>query len=318
MSILNAATCGNGTNTGIANCPLVPGAIVEAYAVPKGYVMPNASIATVTAFKTALNGLLISDNPNARAFRLLALQEMKDNTGEPVTETRNQTSFRVINKPYNWQFMIGVDFCAYINYKKKFDVSNYDWYFYDNKGQYWVTTADDAAGLAGAGGIAMSQVTVDDWTPPTFAALEKYVITFRILNNLTMTDNLRFIAATTPPAITGLVDVVLAKGTVGTTSATVLYVTGALGCGASSLGDTYGTTLAATSAWTVVNATTGATITVSGVAYNATTKEYALTITSTPATAVLVGIAAPSVITATPYFAYIVTEAANKAAITTP
>ncbi len=84
------------------------------------------------------------------------------------------------------------------------------------------------------------------------------------------------------------------------------------------IGDSYGATLNAGAAWSVVPAAGGAAIVPSGVTYNSTTGEYALTIASTPATALIVGLAAPSVLTVSPYFVFAITETANKATITTP
>ena len=68
--------------------------------------------------------------------------------------------------------------------------------------------------------------------------------------------------------------------------------------------------------WSVVPAAGGAAIVPSGVAYNAILDQYALTIASTPATALIVGIAVPSVVTAADL--YIITTTPNKLTITTP
>lgn len=321
-TVLNNSNCGNSTNMGTADCPLNPGVILYAIAIPKGYVVPNASLVDYATFNTKLYMLInATDSKAGRCYITKLLTEIKDNTGDPVTEERNNTPYVVTSKPYNWEWMVNCSFCDYKNMLNLLSLNQdkFDYLFVDDQFQVWGTVANDTTGLPGLGGFSMAQVFVLDWTPKTTKALAKYVLRMNFANNLQITKNALFVQSNfNVSSAHGLVDVVLFAGTVGTTSATVLYVKGRYGCNASSLGATYGTVINAATAWSVVPAAGGAAIVPSGVAYNATTDEFALTITSTPATALVVGLAVPSVITATPYFAYLITEQANKVTITTP
>lgn len=321
-TVLNNANCGNSTNMGTADCPLNPSVILYAIPIPKGYVVPNASISDNATFNTKLYTLInATDSKAARCYITKLLTEIKDGTGDPVTEDRNNTPYIVANKPFNWKWMVNCSFCDYKNMLNLLSLNQdkFDFLLVDDNFTVWGTAANDTGGLPGLGGFAMSQVFVPDFATKTTKNLAKYEFQLNFINNTQLTKNGTFVQSNFNPSLAhGLVDVILAAGTVGTTSATVLYVKGSYGCGASSLGDTYGATFAVAAAWSIVPAAGGSAIVPSGVTYNSISKEWALTITSTPATALVVGLAVPSVLTATPYFAYLVTETANKVTITTP
>lgn len=320
-TILNNANCGNSTNMGTADCPLNPGVILYTIPIPKGYVIPNASLTSNSVFNTKLYTLInATDSKSARCYITKLLTEIKDSTGDPVTEDRNNTPYIVTNKPYNWKWLVNCSFCDYRNMLNLLSLAQdkFDFLYVDDQFQVWGRAANDTSSLPGMGGFSMAQVFVPDFMTKTTKNLPKYEIQHNFLNNTQLTLNGVFAQSNFDPTQAhGLIDVVLSAGTTSST-ATVLYVQGAYGCAASNLGDTYGSTLAAAAAWSVVPAAGGAAIVPSGVVYNAILKQWALTIASTPATALIVGLAVPSVLTATPYFAYLVTETSNKVTITTP
>lgn len=317
MSILNTTDCGIYANTGVVACATSPDIVSYAIAVPKGYVFPVADLADAATFNAALADLTIANT--GRAYILPFLTNFTDNTGDPVTTNRNNYVATVQNKPYNWRYLMNGTYCLFQQVKQLLKANVYDWLFVDAMGNVWGTEGTDTAGNASMGGIQMFEVWVEDWMQKKPDDLNAYPINFRVLDNRQLNENSAFMATnfTVNTATMGLAGIQLAAGTTSST-ATHLYVSGTYICGGASLGETFGSTLAATGAWTVNNASTGGSVTVSAVSYNSILDQYDLTISSTPATSVIVGLAAPSVLTATPYFAYIVTETPNKYTLTTP
>jgi len=319
MSIINLADCNTTANTGQVACAIRPDIVSYAIALPVGTVIPAAELTDSDTFNTYLAGLTIADTRSQRAYILPFLTNYTDNTGDPVTTNRNNYVATVQSKPYNWNYLMNGSFCAYKNVFELFQNSYYDIMFVDAMGTVWGTTAKDNTGADGVKGYSMYEVFVQDWKQKRPDDIAGYPIDFRLKNNLELITNAAFIASNfqVDTATMGLSSVKLKAGTTAST-ATTLYVSGTLGCGGVSLGQTYGATLADDAAWTFNNANTGAPITVTGATYNAILDEYALTLSSTPATPIVVGMAAPSVLTATPFFAYIVVEQGDKLTITTP
>lgn len=320
-SILNVANCGISTNMGVNSCVTNPGIIRWAIAVPKGTVIPASSMTTAAVFNAYLLSLFKLDNGSARARLLPAFTMITDNTGDPVTEAQGNFEFKVADRPYNWTFRMNTNFCSYRNMATLFELSQdlWDFLFVDENNAVMGTLRLDSTGANGLSGISMAQVTVPNWKTKTDSTNTVYTINFLIQNNQDLISGMQINDSnfTPNPATMGLVDVRLAAGDTAST-ATVLYVKGFFECGGGNIGDTYGSDIAAASAWSVVPAAGGAAIVPSGVVYNSTLKQYALTIASTPATALVVGLAVPSVLTATPYFKYAITETRNKVTITTP
>jgi hypothetical protein len=316
-TVLGLANCGQNTNTGIATCAQYPDIMAYLLAVPKGYVFPASVLTSNSAFNAAVDAKLIADT--GRAYMSMQLTDLDNKTGDPVFESRDNSEFLVANKPFNWQFRLTGSFCEYKNMRMVFNQNQalYDILILDVNGMWWGKTATDAVGGTGLGGFTPSEINVFDWKPKVKDANPMFNVRVQFRNNLEFTETINFVesAYTVNDATSGLIDVKLIAGTTAST-ATVLYVSGTLGCGNSSLGATYGTLLNTAALWSVVPAAGGAAIVPSGVAYNAILDQYALTIASTPATALIVGIAIPSVVTAADL--YIITTTPNKLTITTP
>ena len=313
-SVMNLANCNSSTNLGVSECVLNREVFRWGIAVPKGTTLTTTS---TSAFNAALTALFTSNSRATRAFLLPSFTAVTDNTGAAVTEAQGNFDFVVASKPYNWSYRMNTDDCTYKNVYNllRLKQSLYDIIFVDANGNVYGTQASATL----FGGIPMAQIFTPDPTQKTDSANPMYMINFLLQNNQDVITNSAVISSNfrPTPATMGLQDVVMSAGT-GTTTATVLYVKGNFACGGGNIGDVYGATLNAGAAWSVVPAAGGSAIVPSGVAYNSTTGDYALTITSTPATALIVGLAAPSVLTATPYFVYAITETANKVTITTP
>jgi hypothetical protein len=309
---LNVANCGNTTNVGSNGCNLVPGIIKYAVAIPKGTVIPASNLTSAASFLTFFKSKFTADARSGRFYLSPLLTNFDDKTGDAVTESRDNFEATVQNKPYNWGWHLnpaGNNFCDYRNWFNlvNFQQGQYDFLFIDDIGQVWGTAALDSTGAQGLGGYAMFEIFVQNWTPKTASALAKYMLRLKFLNNIQIVQNAAFIAASAFPDNTwGLVGVTLAQGAT-TNTTTLLYLTGTMGCGASTLGSVYGATLAAAGAWVLTKAS--APLTPSAVAYDAVNDQYKFTITAlTTGDIVTFKLAAPSVVDATPYFANIISE----------
>lgn len=320
-AVLGSAVCTNYSNTGVVPCTIEPSIFNYPVAIPKGFVIPNASLTSSAVLNAYIAAKFIVDSRSARWFILPQITDLKDDTGDPVTENRNNYVATVQSKPYNWTYRQKTSNCGYKSVynliQNKQDL--FDIIFIDDMGTVIGRAAADSTGAAGLGGFSMFEIFVADWTQKTASANPMYMISFRLLNNTELTtgsvmmqSNFQYNASTM-----GLANVTFYQGTTPNT-ATHIYVNGTYGCGGTNMGTTWGSTLAATAVFTVVNATTGATITVSAVSYNAQLNEYDLTITSSTGVAVLVGLAAPSVVTPSPYGAYLITETPGKLSATLP
>jgi hypothetical protein len=316
-SVINLANCNSSTNIGLSECVLNRGIFRWAIAVPKGTSITASTASSNTAFNAAITALFKADSRATRAFLLPSFTAVTDNTGDAVTEAQGNFEFVVASKPYNWSYRMNTDDCTYKNVYTllRLKQSLFDVIFVDDNGNVYGTLVNGTD----FGGIPMAQIFTPDPTQKTDSANPMYMINFLLQNNADVITNSAVVSSNfrPNPATMGLVDVVISAGT-GTTTATVLYVKAKFVCGGGNIGDVYGTTLAAAGAWSVVPAAGGAAIVPSGVAYNATTGDYELTIASTPATALIVGQAVPSVLTAAPYLVYTITETANKLTLTTP
>ena len=317
MSVINLANCNSSTNIGLSECVTNRGIFRWAIAVPKGTSITAATASSNSAFNAAITALFTANSRATRAYLLPSFTAVTDNTGDAVTEAQGNFDFVVASKPYNWSYRMNTDDCTFKNVYNllRLKQSQFDIIFVDDNGNVYGTLVNGTD----FGGIPMAQIFTPDPTQKTDSANPMYMINFLLQNNQDVITNSAVVASNfrPNPATMGLLDVAISAGT-GTTTATVLYVKANFVCGGGNIGDVYGATLNAGAAWSVVPAAGGAAIVPSGVAYNATTGDYALTIASTPTTALIVGLAIPSVLTATPYFVYAITETANKLTLTTP
>jgi hypothetical protein len=317
-SILNQANCVNGNNTGIASCSLDPAVIQRFIAIPKGYVV-GAPLDT-----TALNAFLIArlhaDDPAQRFYLSPLLTNFDDKTDSIKEEDRDGYKATTFLPPYNWQWLMNGSFCAFKNWRTfNFKQDKYDFLYIDNKGNLIGTAGTDNAGVPGLGGIALFEFLVPDYKPATIAKANQYMVSMKVLNNVELNDNMVMIPGALVPATLqnyGLLDVVLSAGTT-SHSTTHIYVSGKMGCGQQSLGVIEGSTLAAAGAWVIYDNTALAAITPSAVAYDSSNDQYNFTVpTMTAGHSITVSLAAPSTLTATPYFFNGITETKNTYSFT--
>lgn len=311
-TILNTANCGQLANTGSATCNLIPRLVKYAVAVPKGFVIPAASITDAATFAAYFKGKFTADARSGRFFLSPLLTNFDPKGGDLVSETRDNYEFTVQQKPYNWGWTLnpsGQNICDYKNWYAFANLTQslYDYLLIDDNGQVWGTAGTDTTGAQGLGGFAMAESVVEGWTPQTAAALTKYMFRLKFLTNAQVIQNFAMVAGNIFPDTTyGLIGTTLAHGATANTS-THIYVTGTMGCGGQTLGSVYGSTLAAAGAWVITD--NGTPVTLSAVAYDAVNDQYNFTVgTLTTGHVIIVKLAAPSVVNATPYFANIISE----------
>lgn len=320
-AVLGAASCTNYANTGVVPCTVEPSIFSNAIAIPKGFVIPNASLITSAVLNAYITAKFITDSRSARWFLVPQMTDLKDDTGDPVTESRNNYKATVQSKPYDWTYRLNTKLCGY---KSVFNLLQYkqdlfDFLFIDDMGTIIGTSAADATGAAGLGGFSMFEVFVADWTQKVANTNPMYHISFRLLNNTQMTTGSVMMQSnfTVANNTMGLVNVKLQQGA-GTNTAAHIFVKGSMGCGGTLLGTDWGSVLNVTAAWLVFNTATGAAITVSAVSYSAITGDFDLTITSSTGVTAIVGMAAPSVLTVSPYGFYGITETTDKLTVILP
>lgn len=319
-TILNLANCATQGNTGGTFCNIEPSYILYAFAVPKGTVIPAANMITQAAFTTYVNARLKTDSKATRWQMTPKLVDFKDNTKEPTMENLDGYENTTQWLPYDWEFRFANGFTGatknvhqiwrqFINQQQAL----YDFFFVDSN-NVWIGTVDPNAN-GGLASIAVSNITINDYAPATIKTGNIYKLHLIIQDNATLNAYFNSLISTTlTSTFKALTDVSTMVSPVPTTITTThIYVSGKIG--GNTLGKQFGTTLSAITAWTILDTTnTGKIWTSSAVSYDAANDQYDIT-GSWSATnggdTITVAIAAPSVITATPFFLNIACEGTN-------
>lgn len=328
-SILSLANCATQGNTGGTFCNNEPSYFLYIVAVPKGTVIPASAMTTQAAFAAYVRSMLWNDTRSLRWQISPKLVSFKDDTKAPNMEELDGYENTTQWMPYNWQWRFANGFSGatknvhqiwrmYINQQQ----NQFDFLFIDANNLWVGTQALDSSSLNGLGGVAVSNITVNDFKPATPKTGNVYTVQLIIQNNSELNGYYEsLLSSTNTSTFKSLTDVSIVKSPVPTTiTATHIYVSGRIG--GNTLGKQYGTTLADVSAWVVLDTTnTGKTWATSAVSYDAVNDQYDLTGSWSSANSgdtVTVGLAAPSVMTVTPFFAPIITEGTNKYTFTAP
>lgn len=325
-SILNLANCTVGTNTGVNACSLNPGIYQRFIAVPYGTVIPNSVlIATGTTSMQAYTiSMLQHQNAATRWHLSPVLTNFKDNTDSVKTETRDGFKVVTAEPTYDWSWNMNGSFCDFQNWLTfSLAQQRYQFYFIDNSGNLIATKiADTVTSTAyAAAAVSMFQFFVPAYKPAEFGKLNVFQAMMQFMQNSDLNRDIAVIPANLNQVAlqkAGLIDVVLAAGATAVTS-THIYVSGKMGCSQSSMGVTFGNTLAVAGAWTVTNQTLSTTIVPSAVSYDAVLDQYNLTITAATATNVInVALAGAPVLLALSATLNIVSETANTLTYVAP
>lgn len=305
-TVLDLANCGVTGNVGKFFCHFNPTIYKYFILAPKGTVIPTASLDSNTEVKDYIYAGLINDTPAQRWLLSGVLSQFNDRTEDVKTENKDGYMAPTQFPPYNWTYDMTLQFAQFVKWKAKgLSVADYyDVYFIDDAGN--LIGRNDATGL---GAVSMYTFYLNDQKQATTDTQVKFNVNITILNNDDLNENARMIQAgiTANDWSTLLYDTLITQGTANTSTAIKVQVfTDGVGA-KSSLLTKYHSELDVAAAWVVTK--NGTPITPSGVAYDAANDQMVFTVSSlSSADVITVVLAAPSVLTATPYFINAVSE----------
>ncbi len=267
-------------NTGYGSCTFLPGLIKQALFVPKGFYLADGD-----SFMTDLAAALLNDAPGARIYPLGDFINITDQSAAPGSQSFNYGASLTTNDGVpKWLFQIlnGND-CLYrkmLAFSRSQDF--FDVYFIDSNNYILGNVGYvniDAVKTKVLKPFTMQEIYVPNWSPANSGAIPKYEISFTFGNTTQFRENFSFaLLEQDRTNLVGLQDVILSSEILDDDT---WGITGTLSCSNENLGSYYGDTFAVASAWSAVNATTGAAIAITSVGYNVTTKEYEILLDST-------------------------------------
>ncbi len=297
MATLNTINCLQDVgNTGFGSCVLDFKNIVGAIRLPKGLEID------ITALQTNLIAAAQNSNKALRALPFYNLLATTDGTEDIVVQSFATGAKKVVREGFNdWKFQYvdgGLTLHKNLRMMNNIDA---DFLFIDADNKIMClagSTSTKIKGIPVTGGFFHAH----PWKLNDGSKVAEYIVQFTMPVKYT-NDLVNVVEADfdIPSTVLGLQDVTV-TGVAGATAGVydMTLVTTSVG---TNLGDLYPTELAAAGLWTAKNTATDAAITISGVSYNATTKKFVLTLTTTappyPATGtVTINLAAPSVLAA--------------------
>jgi len=270
MAGLNALDCGTEVrNTGTTGCPLHFEAIKGAFLVPKGRVYTQAELATPESLRAALAADIIAVK-SSRIFPLHGFEAITDNTEDPTFQTMasgRQVPIREGN--YNWimQYYDG-GLCLSNKLRSFKNNTGYAALFYDAAYKMAGTTKTASDGKPGMAGVPLEVLYPFPWKVNDFSNAPIYRIQFSFKPNYINEDIAYVDAGFNLDELAGLININLEV--TGTPTGGVYQVLPLVGCDKSNLTELYSTLLADEALWVLSNATTGASVAVTGATYNAT------------------------------------------------
>lgn len=307
-TVIDLADCGITGNVGKFFCHFNPTIYKYFILAPKGSVIPTAELDDNTELKDYIYSKLINDTPAQRWLLSGVLSQFNDRTEDVKTENKDGYMAPTQFPPYNWTYDMTLQFAQFVKWKSKgLSVADY----------YDVFLIDDAGNLigrdasTGIGAISLYTFYMNDQKQATVDTLVKFLVNMTILNNDDLNENARLVQAGLTPQdwSTLLYDCLVVQGTANTSTAIKVQVyTDGVGAKTSLLAK-YSAELDVAAAWVVTK--NGSVISPSGVAYDAANDQMVFTVSSlSTGDIITVKLAAPSVLTATPYFINAVTEGA--------
>jgi hypothetical protein len=311
MDILNSSACGVSGNVGKFFCSFNPTIYKYFLMAPKGTVIPASALSDAQELKDYIYAGIINDTPGLRWKLSGILTQMQDNTEAVKTENKDGFLAPTQFPPYNWQWDMTLQFAQYVKWKGYSLVAQdqFDFFFIDSAGNLIGAAALDAAGADGLGGVSLFSFYMQDMKAATVDTLVKFNVNMIIYDNAQLNANTAMIQAGLTPTdwSTLLYDVLITQGTANTSTAIkVQAFTNGVGA-KSSLLLKYHAELDVAAAWVLTK--NGSPLVPSGVAYDSANDQMVFTVSSLSSNDVVtVSLAAPSVLTATPYFIDAVSE----------
>ena len=270
-------------NVGLGQAQFDPKIVKGALIVPKGYIIPGASLATL---QTVLQNAAMADGKSARIYPISNFTEMRDGSEKVVEQTFGYGAKIVVRDGmYTWSFQFVQGGKTLNDALRTFNGSSYDIFFIDANGVLMGTKYVASDGTLGLKAIPVIQMYTQPFALNDGKKVAEYVIDFtfdpKYLNELgSYIADAGFSILDT---ILGLQDVVLSGSANATSGSYDLTVQTPLGV---NLGDQYGTSfgLLQLACWLITNATTGLTIAPAvstPFTYNAATKKITIALLKT-------------------------------------
>lgn len=297
MATLNTINCLQDVgNTGFGSCVLDFKNIVGAIRLPKGLEID------ITALRTNLIAAAQNSNKALRALPFYNFLQTTDGTEDIVVQSFGTGAKKVVREGFNdWKFQYvdgGLTLHKQLRMLNNVDA---DFLFIDADNKIMCMAGSSATKIQGipvTGGFFHAH----PWKLNDGSKVAEYTLQFTMPVKYT-NDLVNFVEADfdIPSTVLGLQDVNV-TGAAGSTAGKYQMSLETASVG-TNMGDLYPTELAAAGLWTAKNTATDAAITISAVSYNATTKKFVLTLTTTappyPASGtVTINLAAPSVLAA--------------------
>lgn len=278
MPKLNELVCAtNLKNTGFGSCVIDPGKIMGAIRVPKDKVFTQTEL---DALRATLDAARLAASKSNRIFPIHNFRAVTDNSEDTVYQTLGygaQVPIRDGNYRWTFQYTDGA-LCLSLGLRSH-NFQSTSWLFYDDKNLILGWRKLDATGAAyGLAGIPAT-FHANKWKVNDGANVAAYTVYFD-MDPQYLNDYLGFVQADFAVSeITGLQNINLVQS--GASAAGVIKLLAKTGCDGSNLYDLYSTELAAAAAWTAINMSTGAAITISTVAADPNIKGFTITLDNT-------------------------------------
>lgn len=273
MSKLNQLICASQVaNTGFGSCFLDMEQIIGAFIVPNGYSLTAAELLAIEASLTADKKVATK---LARIYPVGGFVGVESGTEDKTVQTFAYGGKKVVREgDYDWTFQFTEGGLCLHKALRSFN-SNGSWsvIFYDDKFRLFGTTGSVAGSMYG---IPLKMLWANPWTPNDGSNTAMYKIQM-VFEPRYINDALAYAeAGSYLTEIKGLQDAIITKNT-WVEATGVANVSVQTQCG-TDLSEVYPTELALTAVWKANNASTGAAITVSSVAYVSATDSFNVTV----------------------------------------
>lgn len=288
--LLNTPICktSTGGNTGIPTCAFDIKKIVMVILADPSHRITAANRASISTLKGVLQTATLASG-TSRIYPIPHVVLQSDNS-EDITITTDAYGTKEVARDgdYDWTFLTKKGYACYNASLRKFNYRNMGAYFVDSDMNIFGTM--DGTDMRPA---TLSFFHAMKWKVADGSNATQYMFRLSLSNPEEVNDagKLAFVACGGDQTTTinfiselnGVIDVTVEQSSVAAGTIDVLAKTS---CGKTNLYDDYSTELAAAGAWIVKNASTGAVLTPSGVAANATTEGFTISVTLTGAATV--------------------------------
>lgn len=280
-TVNNISAVVNPTNPGIYYKAIDPSLIKGILFVPKGTTITSAQLSNLY---TLLKGLSLNDAKSARLYEVGNLVDFKDNSEKAVTQSFGYgPEYTVRDGLYKWQFQFRKGKKPLNDALRSFNGDDWDVFFVDYNNVLWGQTYVDDEGNEGLQAIPIIEVYTNPFGLNDGKKLADYLIDVKFepkyINELgAFIDDAGFQILDELPPIQDVVVTGVADATSGTYDVTIKTKFGF------NLFDQYNSTtsgFAQVGVFKFTNATSGATIAVTGVVANAAGQNFKVTVSPT-------------------------------------